>query len=479
MPPTPAEASGERVLSLFHTRARSFPAGPFICAALVGLACSEAGDGDETTMAASAIRVSPADQREFTELGDFLNGYWLRPIPAQGPAPEHFDTLAASLHPETCGRCHPVQYEDWRTTIHSRAYSPGLSGQLVNWASDNPGTVQSCQVCHTPLSEQIAQLPGTDGEFVANPDFDSELRKQGLICAACHVRGNRRYGPPQRDGSLQPSAPQGVHGGVTARTTFFEDSRFCATCHQFAAPAPNGKSLQNTHVEWEQSRYAAEGVPCQGCHMPDRRHLWRGIHDPDMVASGVTIEWIPTPRSDDPVGAAVELRLTNTGTGHHFPTYVTPEVVVELWMEDESGLTLADSETRSTIGRRVKFEGGQWVEVADTRIPADSSHSVITSTTGSATRARARVTVHPDEFYRETFEGMLGWSLSDTSRALIAEAHEEAASSPFVIFEEVFDLRSGRVLEEEVGPTAVDETDAVVSVAAALDVGAVARTSQP
>lgn len=402
----------------------------------------------------SAARVSPPDERVFSELGDFLNRYWLRPVPAQGAAPEAFDSLAASLHPETCGLCHPAQYEDWRTTVHSRAYSPGLSGQLVNWADTDPATVQSCQVCHTPLSEQIAQLRGTDGEFVPNPDFDPSLRNQGLVCAACHVRGNRRYGPPRRDGSLEPSRPQGIHGGVTARTTYFEDSRFCATCHQFAAPAPNGKSLQNTHEEWEQTRYAAEGVSCQGCHMPDRRHLWRGIHDPEMVAAGVTIEWFREGAGE--AGTAVELRITNSGTGHHFPTYVTPEIVVELWLEDEFGAQLADSDTTSTIGRRVKFEAGQWVEVADTRIPADSSHSVTMRTAGSAARAKARVTVYPDEFYRGTFEGMLNWSLSDTSRVLIAQAHEEAAGSPFVILEQAFDLRSGRILEEEVSPETVD-----------------------
>ena len=31
------------------------------------------------------------------------------------------------------------------------------------------------------------------------------------------------------------------------------------------------------------SRHAREGRACQACHMPERRHLWRGIHDPEMV----------------------------------------------------------------------------------------------------------------------------------------------------------------------------------------------------
>jgi len=53
--------------------------------------------------------------------------------------------------------------------------------------------------------------------------------------------------------------------------------------------ALNGKLLQSTYDEWKASRFARQGVQCQDCHMPDRRHRWRGIHDADMVRSGLTI----------------------------------------------------------------------------------------------------------------------------------------------------------------------------------------------
>jgi hypothetical protein len=425
-------------LSLDRTWARSAVIGPVLCSVLGLAACSGPEPGPEASAAPSA-RVSAPDERTFIESADFLHRYWERPIPPQGPAPARFDELAASLRPEACGRCHDRQYQDWQTTIHSRAYSPGLSGQLVNLEATDPATVASCQACHTPLSEQIARLRGADGGFSSNPDFDPTLRDQGLVCAACHVRGNKRYGPPRRDGSLSPSPPQAIHAGVTTRTAFFEDSRFCSTCHQFAAPAVNGKSLQNTYVEWQESRYPGEGVSCQGCHMPDRRHLWRGIHDPQMVKSGVTIE---LDRANGPAGAAptVELRIANTGTGHHFPSYVTPEVVIEIWFEDSSGLRIADAQVTSTIGRKVEFEGGEWVERHDTRIPADSVHSVSATAPPSASTARATVTVRPDEFYRGMFAGMLTGSLSDTSRALISAAHRAAQSSPYVIFDGALEL---------------------------------------
>ncbi|MES9944225.1 MAG: hypothetical protein ABW080_04625 [Candidatus Thiodiazotropha sp.] len=31
------------------------------------------------------------------------------------------------------------------------------------------------------------------------------------------------------------------------------------------------------------------GQTCQSCHMPDRAHLFHGIHDPDMVRLGLAI----------------------------------------------------------------------------------------------------------------------------------------------------------------------------------------------
>ena len=42
-----------------------------------------------------------------------------------------------------------------------------------------------------------------------------------------------------------------------------------------------GKHLRGMEGQPQASRQ----VTCQTCHMPDRRHLWRGIHDPAMVAA--------------------------------------------------------------------------------------------------------------------------------------------------------------------------------------------------
>jgi hypothetical protein len=215
-----------------------------------------------------------------------------------------------------------AQLRDWSSTLHADAYSPGLEGQILQWIESDPATANSCMECHGPLFEQLARVASADGSWVENPVHEPELERQGVVCAACHVRGWKRYGPPRRDGSVTPSPPGTPHEGAI-RTVEFQDGRFCAACHQFEEPAPNGKPLENTVREWEASGYADQGVTCQTCHMPDRRHLWRGIHDAEMTRSGVTPEWRIAGRPDD-AGFRVRLGLTNTGTGHFFSRRKSP-----------------------------------------------------------------------------------------------------------------------------------------------------------
>src|SRR5439155_933503 len=124
-----------------------------------------------------------------------------------------------------------------------------------------------------------------------------------------------RFTPPQA--SLAPAAARETlpHGGVT-RTPAYLASEFCRGCHQFGPEgyALNGTLLENTYAEWKASRFAAAGVQCQDCHMPDRRHLWRGIHDADMVRGGLTITLVETPPHAAGTVAA-RLVVENSGVG--------------------------------------------------------------------------------------------------------------------------------------------------------------------
>ena len=368
---------------------------------------------------------------------DFLRSHWRLPLAPQGSPPARYSPLEASLNPEACGSCHPSQYADWRESTHAAATGPGIEGQLAEMLQSDPQSAIGCLVCHGPLAEQ-APLIVQDGEARPNPDYDAGLRGKGVPCAACHVRGHQRFGPPRRDGSLASAAPRETlpHNGVT-RTPAFLKAEFCAGCHQFAADgfALNGKLLENTYNEWRMSRFAREGVQCQDCHMPERRHRWRGIHDADMVRSGLTITAKPGGARYRPGDiAVVTLRVTSARLGHTFPTYVTPRVVLRGALVDETGLAIEGSRQVKIVGRQVALDLSR--EIFDTRLQPGQS-AVLTfrvKVPAPGIRARLAVVVEPEAFYVGFFETLLrqgaGRGESDIKKALDA-----ARRSPFTVFE--------------------------------------------
>jgi hypothetical protein len=366
----------------------------------------------------------------------FLERHWRRPIPPQGAAPEHFSAVERSLHPADCGRCHPLQFGDWKTGWHAKSMGPGIAGQLIEMAKSDPAAARSCPSCHAPLAEQAEDVVGQEA-VVPNPAFDPELRQQGLVCAGCHVRAHRRFGPPRRDGGARVGAAGAglPHDGFTASSAFLR-SEFCASCHQFDADgfALNGKLLENTFEEWVRSPAAKRGLQCQDCHMPDRRHLWRGIHDPDMVKSGVRIT-LTTERGRHRRGDRVKATvvIANTGVGHYFPTYVTPRVVVRAELMDAAGQSVPGSVEERAIGREVPLDLSR--EIADSRIPPGRRFTMHYSRRLDQPRLSLRVTVTvlPDHFYTGFFEALLA-NGAGAGEAQIREALEASRRSSFVIF---------------------------------------------
>ena len=319
---------------------------------------------------------------------------------------------------------------------------PGVAGQLVEMLRSAPADALGCQTCHAPLAEQRPLL-GADAGYAVNPAFDPALRASGLVCAGCHVRTHERFGPPRRDGSVDSLAPRDAlpHGGVT-RTPAFLASAFCRSCHQFAPDgfALNGKLLENTYEEWKASRFAREGVQCQDCHMPDRRHLWRGIHDPDMVRSGLTIA-ARTDGTSVRRGGSVRgtLTVTSSRVGHAFPTYVTPRVILRAELLDAAGNVLSGSRVDRIVAREVALDLSR--EERDTRLLPGRTTELRyrRRIDADGIRLRFMVIVEPDAFYTRFFETLLEQG-AGAGTSQIREALEETRRSPFTIFERVFPL---------------------------------------
>ena len=398
---------------------------------------------DQSTPQVQPAPVVAAQTTPVSDTEKFLERHWARPLAPQGKIPAHLKADETSLDPASCGGCHVAQFEGWRDSLHSRAMGPGILGQLANMEADARDEHQQCIRCHAPLAEQADSLSDV---LAAGSDLAAKvsngtapLFRHGLGCAACHVRGWQWYGPPRRDGS-QPSLGDPLPHGAWQASPAFEDSRFCAACHQFTPDqfALNGKLIENTYEEWKASRYAREGKTCQSCHMPDRSHLWRGIHDPEMTRSGITIRSVPPEKLNGAVSATLTVR--NSGTGHMFPTYVTPSVIVEGIQEDAAGKPLPDTLAQYVIGRQVKLDLSE--EIADTRLAPDreAAFRYNQPRDPKAKTLALRVRVRPDEFYSNFYRAMLKNGAGE-GEVMIRKALADSLASAYILHEERWPLR--------------------------------------
>lgn len=361
----------------------------------------------------------------------FVASHWAQPLPPQGNPPAHWSALEASLEPQSCGECHAQQFADWSSSLHSRSVGPGLLWQLRTF---EPAQANECLGCHAPLAEQKALVALEHGwpnaPASSAPAFVGEqLHRQGLVCAACHVRGHKRFGPP---GAVAPSASQ-PHGGYEAEAAF-SDSRFCSSCHQFGPEGRrvNGKLVEDTYEEWRASPQAKQGRSCQSCHMPGRRHLWRGVHDPAMVDAALGRE-LRVQRLDG-TRIRVSAVMRNRGAGHRLPTYLVPKIRVELHLYGErrgEHLRLG----HHVIGRTVDVALER--ELADTRLAPGAQHAIRfeTALPAGTWRAVLRTVVAPAEHYERMFADMdrRHPEFDATTRSLLHEARSAAEAARFTL----------------------------------------------
>ncbi len=391
--------------------------------------------------------LSEYPERAEIQHAEWVDSFFSFPFEPQGDVPEGWNEVEGSLSPDTCMLCHPTQYADWKESWHADAMSPGTLGQLVDWDGHKDGLVGQCQTCHAPLAEQhpktASDAPATTDEhghtkktYVDNPIYDPELRKKGLICASCHVRAHQRYGPPA-ESTLPEGTPQ-PHGGFTG-VEAFNDSRFCYSCHDFKPnqKALNGKLLQETYEEWRRTSYAEEGTSCQDCHMPDGRHLWKGIHDKDMVREAIRFDYEVEDLGTETGELRARLAITNIGAGHRLPTYTTPQITLILEQVDVQGERIEGTETLGAVARYITPNLKK--EYFDTRLMPGESHGVdyVQARHPDAVALVGRVEVWPDEAYRRFYEIKLRRPENHPlGKAQLEEALRHCKEREFTLWEE-------------------------------------------
>lgn len=291
-----------------------------------------------------------------------------------------------ALRASTCGACHREIYEEWKTSIHSQAWTDPYF--QVDWKFDE--LQQICKNCHIPLDRQQEHkvLGFRDAEkwkpiLAENPEFDAKLQHEGVTCTACHFKDGKMLGAhgdleaPPAVAKLADANEICLHCHVVqgARWDTFFHFPPCGTAAEIEAGAGRrqGRSgemtVRNVHE-----------LGCVQCHMPvveralvaggrvreTRRHLWRGGHDPAMVKQGLDVRLAET-AADAADRRAFALTLTNVGAAHYLPTG-TPDrhLTVRLRVLDRDGHAL--EEEQHTLKRTTMWRPFI-VDLWDTRLP--------------------------------------------------------------------------------------------------------------
>lgn len=340
-----------------------------------------------------------------------------------------------SLRAESCGTCHREIYEEWKTSIHSKAFVDPFF--QAYWKKDR--NIWVCLNCHTPLENQqptlIASIPRGRVEKasqIPNPHYDPEYQKEAITCASCHVRDGVIFGPYDDSAAPHP----------TKFDPNFRTAQICYRCHnvvsgpaQFYNVGPCG-----TYAEYEGKFFMKDkGMICQSCHMPEverpvatdgpirqgRRHLWRGGHDPEMVKRAVAVQVEASPASPKPGDTVtVTLTLINAGAGHKIPTGDPDRhFTVEFQVLDERDHVI--KEQTATMGRWILWQP-VILEVFDNRLlPLASrtytfTHRLPESATQMILKARVRYHILTDGQH-EMLERKYGLTGDDPYRFVIYE----------------------------------------------------------
>ncbi len=273
------------------------------------------------------------------------------------------DPTALPAHLRTCANCHTEVAAEWRQSLHAQAWTDPI---FQNAYRQEP--VARCRHCHSPHGDP--QGPA------------QELAKDGVSCAACHVRDGAIFGVRER--------PDGSVGHGVKAAPEMASAGYCAGCHQFGMFGTpkrdhNGRfelpqPQQDTFAEWTRSQPARLGQACQHCHMaqtarlsgkPGRSHRFLGA-DTGQMQRSVRVELRASAAA---AGTTVTAAVSAPGVGHGFPTGdIFRRARLRLWCDGQPASAIERTLARTfamTSGRDPRHGAYTSLrQVSDTRVPA-------------------------------------------------------------------------------------------------------------
>lgn len=370
---------------------------------------------------------------------NFLDSHWNHPIQIQGKPPLHFSPLEKNMDPNACGTCHTEQFRNWQNSFHAKSIGKGFLWQKEILKSEE---YKSCFSCHSPLPETKSEL---STEFLTpeilsskSHNFPNGIKNPSILCASCHIRNQIRFGPPPKS-NLKIESNKDIpieklpHNGYIVKEDF-ESSKFCKSCHESKEEGVKlkGKKLMEVYSEWEKSPFAKQGVQCQNCHMPNREHSWKGIHDKSFVQNSILPSWKITEQNGL---YSVKAEIKSIGVGHMFPTYVVPKIYLRFYaITKEKKRILLDE---SIVGRYVNTDLNE--EYFDTRIKPNGTLMVQFDylPKNKIQEFLWEIEVNPDEQYVRSFEEQLVTKadiISKQTKKMLQESLLEKKNSRYLLF---------------------------------------------
>lgn len=181
----------------------------------------------------------------------------------------------------SCRNCHNKIYDQHLQSMHAKSFiNPVFQAEyfreLLTASIQSPelvDEVRACIACHSPIS-----YVKSNGFIISEEQVDQ--RRSGVTCDFCHTI--RAYKGKKPGGGNYVSVPGDLKlGPFQHRTNWHHayselqtQSEFCGICHNRINRY--GLEIMSTYSEWKSSKYAAENIQCQDCHMNIQGFLTAG-----------------------------------------------------------------------------------------------------------------------------------------------------------------------------------------------------------
>jgi len=174
---------------------------------------------------------------------------------------------------EVCKECHPVIYNEFKSTQHAKASIFKDEIHAAVWKKHPKNTKfksYSCAKCHTPASSNIDDLITKHNGVV--PDINNTTQIEGISCAYCHRIESIKHDwkmnvnviskeEKSYFGSLKDHIDSPFHK-IKTHSAHFNAGNVCIGCHS------HKKNKYDMNVCSTNINYELNSINCVSCHMP-------------------------------------------------------------------------------------------------------------------------------------------------------------------------------------------------------------------